>query len=100
METSTEVELRPNGQVLGTVRIGGGGIWGSLMQGSGLGNMNAPVRGEWRYEEVTEILTIEATSEFMGQTSHQVVQIRTNGRDRGRLHGQDLMGNAWAVQRL
>ena len=63
-------------------------------------NMNAPVRGKWTYEEVTEILTIDVTSEFMGQRSHQVLQIRTTGRERGQLHGRDLMGNVWGVQRL
>lgn len=103
MDTRTEVELRPNGQVIGTVHIGSGGTWGELLRSAGMGhllNMNAPVRGRWTYEETTEILTIDVISEFMGQTRHDVVQIRTTGKERGQLQGRDLMGNIWSVRRL
>jgi hypothetical protein len=102
-ETTTDVELRPNGQVLGTVHIGSGGLFGHLLGSAGMGhflNLEAPVRGKWTYEEVTEILTIDVTSEFMGQTNHQVVQIRTTGKERRQLQGRDLMGNIWGVRRL
>lgn len=103
VETTTDIELRRNGQVVGTVHIGTGGLFGGVMSQAGMGhllNVNAPVRGNWTYEEVTEILTIDVTSEFMGQTRHEVVQIRTTGKEHGQLQGRDLLGNIWHVRRL
>ena len=102
-ETRTQVELRPNGQVVGTVHIGGGGAWGDPTRGAAMSrmlNMNPPVRGKWTYDGVTEILQIDITHEFAGQAKHEVVQIRTTGKESGQLRGHDLMGNVWIAQRL
>ena len=103
INTRTEIDLRPNGQALGTVVIEGGGLWGNLLGGAGMGHladMNAPVRGSWSYEEGTGFLKIDVTSQLMGQTRREVLQFRAKGKERGELEGHDLMGNVWTVRRI
>ena len=103
IDTRTDLELRPNGQIVGTVYVGSGGLWGDLIGASGAGhllNIRAPLRGSWTYEEVTEILTMDVASEFMGQTRREVLQIRTTGKERGELEGRDQIGNVWRIRRL
>lgn len=102
-DATYDVELRKNGQLLGNGSMGHSGVFGELARQSGFGqllDMKIPLRGRWSYEDGTRTLTLDITAEGLGTSKQEVIKITTTGRERHALHGQDLAGRPWVVQRL
>jgi len=97
------LELRANGQIIGTTKIDQGGVVGNLMQSidaSDLLNLRPSVSGTWEYEEHTEILTLEIFAHGLGQDVRERVQIRATGREVGEIQGKDFSGRTYVIRRL
>jgi hypothetical protein len=102
-DATYDVELRKNGQLLGSGSMGQSGIFGEIARQNGLGhllNMKIPLRGRWSYEDRARVLTLDITADGFGTSNQEVITITTTGRERQALHGQDLAGRPWVVQRL
>lgn len=46
------------------------------------------------------MLTLTVTASGFGQQNTDVVRIRTTGRERGEIQGQDLAGRTWTLRRV
>lgn len=102
-DATYDVELRKNGQLVGSGSMGQSGTFGDLARRTGFGHlldMKIPLRGNWSYEDVTRVLTLDITADGFGTSNHEVIKITTTGRERQALHGQDLAGRPWTVQRV
>ncbi len=65
-DTTYDVELRKNGQLVGSGSMGQSGIVGELARQTGHGHlldMKIPLRGRWSYEDVARILTLDITAD-------------------------------------
>lgn len=102
-DATYDLELRRNGQVVGSGSMGQSGMFGELARQAGFGNllnMKIPIRGQWSYEDVARTLTLDMTAEGFGTSNHEVIKITTTGRERDALYGQDLASRPWMVQRV
>jgi hypothetical protein len=100
-QSTAELELRANGQIIGFVKMNQGGPFGTILQDEGIGdllNMNIPIQGTWTYEEGTQILTIEVIARGFGQQHHDVVKIKTTGHENS-IQGEDLAGRTYTLHR-
>jgi hypothetical protein len=97
-----ELELRANGQIIGTGRIKEVGFAGRLAHTLGVSqilSMKIPITGTWSYKDRENILEFNITATFMNQISNEVVNIYTSGKERGWLQGQTLGGLPWRLRR-
>ena len=102
-EATYDMELRKNGQLTGNGSMGQSGVFGQLALQGGFGhllNMKIPLHGQWSYEDMTRILTLDITASGFGTTNHEVISIVTTGQERQALQGRDLAGRPWLVERL
>jgi hypothetical protein len=102
-EAEYELELRANGQVVGNGRIRQSGLMGGLARDLGLSqvlSMNIPINGTWSYNDRDNILQLDITATLMGQTSRDVVTVRTTGEEKGWLQAQTLGGLPWRLTRV
>jgi hypothetical protein len=98
-----DMDLRPNGQIVGTAKMEHAGVFGQLAHSSGLGHlldMQGRLRGEWTYDDVAKALTLDITAELLGQTQREVIRISTVGSGQRGLQGLDGLGRPWMVQRV
>lgn len=101
-EAEYALELRANGQVLGTGRIKGSGLLGQLSHELGVSNvlgMEIPLEGTWSFKDRERMLELDITATLMGQTNRDVVRIHTTGKEQGWLQGQTLGGLPWRLRR-
>jgi tetratricopeptide (TPR) repeat protein len=103
MEVTFDIELRKNGQVEGSGGLGQGGVMATELatelESVGLRNMRIPFHGNWSYDKGTEMLTINSVVTVMGREDRETIRIRTTGREKGSISGQDLGGRTWTLRR-
>lgn len=97
------LELRAKGQIVGDGGVEQNGIAGDLARSLGVGgilNTRIPVQGNWSYDRGSQILAVTITANGFGQHNTETVRIRTTGRERGEIQGQDLAGRTWPFRRI
>ncbi len=98
-----DLELRANGQVEGKGGFEQSGVAGDLARSlgvEGILSMRVPVQGNWSYDRGSQVLTLNVTASMFGQQNTDMVRIRTTGRERGAIQGQDLTGRTWTLRRV
>jgi hypothetical protein len=102
---SYDLELRTNGQIVGSGKVEPVGMAGFAMFEAGIAEqmlaMKFPITGSWSYNEQSQILTLKTlVSGFNGGQSPVTIHINTSGREGGALLGRDLTGNQWRLERV
>jgi len=93
------LELRKNGQVIGSMRLGLAGLVGAEL--GGMGGLEIPVNGSWKYEPGTRVLELNTTASGFGTTGSETVHmIVARGHESGPIQGRDLAGRTWVLRRL
>lgn len=103
VQGSYDLELRANGQVEGTGAIEQSGVAGEIADLLGMGGIlstRIPAHGSWSYDQRSQILTLNVTATGIGPKNTEILRIRTTGRERGAIQGQDLAGREWTFQRV
>lgn len=98
-----DLDLRANGQITGTGKVDQGGWIGGILASEGkadLLNMQSSISGTWKYEEHTEILTLNLIAHGLGKEFHETIQIRTTGRELGEIRGRDFAGRDYVIKRV
>jgi hypothetical protein len=99
-----EFELRHNGQVEGTGGVASTGMAGQMAAQMGMGDllsMRIPFHGSWTYNQGSQTLTIETSTEIVfGQKQNDTIRIHATGREKGSITGQDLAGRTWKLWRV
>jgi hypothetical protein len=97
------LELRRNGQIVGEMQMGKGGVIGPGLRELGLGNllnMRIPFSGHWSYEPITRVLELNTTASGFGTQGSETVRIIASGDESGPIQGQDLSGRTWTLRRV
>ena len=96
-----QLALRANGQVDGYGAMEQSGVAGGLAQSLGLdlSSFQIPVSGTWSYNHGTQTLTLTMAASGQGQVNSEIVNIKTTGKERGAIQGQDYGGRTWILQR-
>jgi hypothetical protein len=103
IQATYDLQLRANGQLEGEGGASQSGLAGQIAAQIGMGGlltMRIPVHGSWSYDQGTQVLTLELSASGFGQQTHDTVKIRTTGREKQAISGQDLGGRMWTLQRL
>lgn len=101
-EAEYALELRANGQIVGSGHINESGFLGDLAGELGVGNimgMRIPVTGTWAYDDRENVLELDITASLMGQANREKVRIHTTGQESGWSEGQTLGGLPWRLRR-
>lgn len=102
-EMTYELDLRANGQIVGTARMGRSGPLEAIAAGHGLGHLldlQGRVRGGWSYDDTARTLTLDITVELLGQSQREVLRISATGRNTDGLQGLDAIGRPWIVRQI
>lgn len=102
-ECDYALELRTNGQIVGSACFKNAGILGKMAGDLGVSTLLSqkyPLTGKWSYDDRGQRLQLEITASLLDQTGGlEVVTIRTTGEEEGWLHGEGLDGKSWRLQR-
>jgi hypothetical protein len=93
-----DVELRPNGQIVGKGRLSDDNILAQI--GGGMVRIEMRISGEWNYDETSRRLTLDMSAHVVGQPSTReqlVVSIQNPSKI---IRGTDAMGRQYTIQRL
>lgn len=103
IQATYDLKLRENGQMDGEGGADLSGVAGQLSEQMGMGGlltMRIQVHGSWSYDLGTQLLTLVLIASGFGQQTHDTVNIRTTGREKQAIRGQDLEGRTWSLERL
>jgi hypothetical protein len=99
MQGKYKLELRLNGQIVGTGMVSVDGPLGQMVAGLvGLYNQMLPLSGSWRYEFRT--LELNLTTEFFGRRNTDTIHIVANEHETDLIQGRDLAGRTWTLRRV
>lgn len=96
------LNIRANGQLEGNGHINQIGGASNLAQliGLNLSGFEIPISGSWTYDQGTQIFELMITASGYGKTNTDTVRIKTTGRERGAVQGQDMGGRTWSLTRI
>jgi len=104
IQATYDLELRANGQVTGEGGASDSGLAGLIagqMGMSGILGVRIPFQGTWSYDRKARFLTIEtSTTNRVGTQQSDTIRIRTTGREKAAISGEDLAGRTWTLRRL
>lgn len=102
-EATHNLVLRADGEITGEGIMGQSGKFASLVREMGMShflNVQFPLRGMWRYEEISQELVMDITAEGLGMSKREVIHVAPTGKDDEPATGEDEVGRTWIVERL
>jgi hypothetical protein len=101
-EAEYELQLRADGEIIGSGWIRSTGFLGGGLNELGMGHlakMKIPITGSWSYDDRGNTLLLDVTASFVGQSNRDIVQIQTTGKESGWLTGMTQGGMPWKLRR-